>query len=382
MWCRYFVEVSVELFVWEKSFETGLVQVDKQHRYLVELSNQFGKQLSEGDVSTAALEKLFQELADYTQYHFDEEEKQMAHFKVDQRHVDYHEEVHNGFLADVMQMYEETTLAQRDSARHLFDFLLNWLVYHILGCDMQMARQIEAIKEGMSPAQAYAESLQYGDRSTELLLRSLNNLFRQVSLRSRELKELNASLESQVALRNQELLKANETLTYLASTDVLTGLANRRRAMQVLDELWHKNKQDGNTLALLMLDADGFKQINDEYGHDAGDEVLRELAKELGHGVRTDDILCRMGGDEFLVICPDTDLDGALLLGKKLHARIDKLRIRAGEGVWIGSISMGVASTTPAQGSGIDALIKGADEGLYAAKGAGKNCVRVAPTPA
>ncbi|MCA1797565.1 MAG: diguanylate cyclase, partial [Geobacteraceae bacterium] len=353
----------MEVFVWEKSFETGLTEVDRQHRYLVELSNQFGKQLSEDNVSHAAMEQLFRELADYTQYHFDEEEKEMAHSRVDPRHVEYHEEIHNGFLADLMEMYEEETLVQRESATHLFDFLLNWLVYHILGCDMQMARQIEAIKGGKSPAQAYEESIQYEDRSTELLLKSLNNLFRQVSGRSKELKELNASLEAQVAQRTQELLEANETLTYLASTDVLTGLANRRRAMQVLDELWHQSEQDGSALAVLMLDADGFKQINDEYGHDAGDEVLRELAKELEHGVRTDDIVCRMGGDEFLVICPDTQVQGALHLGQKLHALIAGLRIRAGEGIWHGSVSMGVASSAPAQGKGIDALIKSADEG-------------------
>jgi hemerythrin len=370
--------VSVELFVWEKSFETGLTEVDKQHRYLVELSNRFGKQLSEGEVSQAEMEQLFRELADYTQYHFDEEEKHMAHFKVDPRHVKYHEDIHNGFLADVMQMYEETTLAHRDSARHLFDFLLNWLVYHILGCDMQMARQIEAIKGGVTAEQAYADSLHYADRSTELLLNSLNNLFRQVSLRSQELKELNADLETQVAQRTRELLKANETLTYLASTDVLTGISNRRHAMQVLQELWCESNQKETPLAVLMLDADGFKEINDQYGHDAGDKVLRELAKNLKDRVRTDDIVCRLGGDEFLVICPKTDLDGALHLAHNIHAQIAELKIRAGEGIWRGSVSIGVASNGPAI-RGIDDLMKLADAGLYTAKWAGKNCVRVAP---
>lgn len=368
----------MELFVWEKSFETGLAQVDKQHRYLVELSNEFGKRLSQDNVSAAAMEQLFQELADYTQYHFDEEEKHMAHFKVDPRHVEYHEEIHNGFLVDVMQMYEETTLAQSDSARHLFDFLLNWLVYHILGCDMQMACQIEGIKSGMSAAKAYEESVHYKDRSTELLLNSLNNLFRQVSLRSKELKHLNANLEAQVAQRTQELLEANETLTYLASTDALTGLANRRRAMQLLQELWSESVKDGGSLAVLMLDADGFKQINDQYGHDAGDEVLRELARNLEYRVRTDDIVCRLGGDEFLIICPKTSLDGALYLGRNIHAQIAELKIRVGEGSWRGSISMGVAAKGISS-KGIDDLIKAADAGLYAAKEAGKNCVRVSP---
>ncbi|MFO7831435.1 MAG: bacteriohemerythrin [Desulfuromonadaceae bacterium] len=368
----------MELFVWEKSFETGLSEVDRQHRYLVELSNQFGKQLSEDSVSPAAMEQLFQELADYTQYHFDEEEKAMAHYRVDPRHVEFHEEVHNGFLSDVMQMYEETTLAQRDSAAHLFDFLLNWLVYHILGCDAQMARQVEAIKGGKSPSEAFENSTRYGDRSTELLLNSLNNLFRQVSVRSKELKELNATLESQVAQRTQELLKANETLTYLASTDVLTGLANRRRAMHVLQELWQESEQENKPLALLMLDADGFKQINDQYGHDAGDEVLRELARNLEDRVRTDDIVCRLGGDEFLIICPNTDLEGALYLGRNIHAQIAELKIRVGEGMWRGSISMGVADKSGSS-KGIDDLIKIADAGLYAAKEAGKNCVRVSP---
>jgi hemerythrin len=206
----------------------------------------------------------------------------------------------------------------------------------------------------------------------------LNNLFRQVSLRSQELKELNADLETQVAQRTRELLKANETLTYLASTDVLTGISNRRHAMQVLQELWCESNQKETPLAVLMLDADGFKEINDQYGHDAGDKVLRELAKNLKDRVRTDDIVCRLGGDEFLVICPKTDLDGALHLAHNIHAQIAELKIRAGEGIWRGSVSIGVASNGPAI-RGIDDLMKLADAGLYTAKWAGKNCVRVAP---
>ena len=242
----------MELFEWEKSFETGLPEVDKQHHYLVDLTNVFGKRLAQDEVSSEDLEQLFNELAGYTQYHFSEEEKEMARFKVDPRHIAFHENEHNGFLSDVVQMYQEIALNQSESTERLFDFLMNWLVYHILGCDMKMARQIEAIKAGVTPAQAYEQSGTYGDRDTVLLLKSLNNLFHQVSSRSKELKELNKTLEVRVAERTRELTEANENLSYLASTDVLTGLANRRHAMQVLRELWRDSHEHGMPLAVLM----------------------------------------------------------------------------------------------------------------------------------
>ncbi len=124
-----------------------------------------------------------------------------------------------------------------------------------------------------------------------------------------------------------------------------------------------------------MVDADDFKAINDTYGHDAGDTVLQRLAQELQHAVRSDDVVCRLGGDEFLIICPDTDMAGALYLGEQTRTKVAALKVNAGSGFWHGSVSIGVASSGPAIAD-IDALIKEADLAVYRAKKDGRNCVR------
>ena len=126
-----------------------------------------------------------------------------------------------------------------------------------------------------------------------------------------------------------------------------------------------------------MIDADYFKQVNDSHGHDAGDAVLNELARTLKYSLRTDDMVCRLGGDEFFVLCPNTDEVGGLHIAKQLHQAVSELRVPTGSDFWQGSVSIGFAAKNAAM-KGQDELIKAADEGVYAAKNAGKNCVRVA----
>ncbi|MCK4501852.1 MAG: diguanylate cyclase, partial [Desulfuromonadales bacterium] len=163
------------------------------------------------------------------------------------------------------------------------------------------------------------------------------------------------------------LSEANRKLGELALTDVLTGLSNRRHAMQILERLWIESIANDTSLACLMIDADGFKEINDTYGHDAGDIVLTKLAKELQYAVRTDDMVCRLGGDEFLIICPNTNNEGAKHLANITHAKISALIVEVTGGVWRGSISVGVAVRTSSMQNPGD-LIKAADRGVYAAK--------------
>ncbi|MCD6581925.1 MAG: diguanylate cyclase [Desulfuromusa sp.] len=173
------------------------------------------------------------------------------------------------------------------------------------------------------------------------------------------------------------LSEANQKLGELASTDVLTGLSNRRHAMQILERLWAESIENNMPLACIMIDADGFKEINDSYGHDAGDTVLCELAKELQYAVRTDDIVCRLGGDEFLIICPNTNKEGSMHIASMVHTKISDLTVEVAGGAWQGSISVGVAVKTDSMQT-LGELIKASDRGVYAAKEAGKNCVMMA----
>jgi hemerythrin len=125
----------------------------------------------------------------------------------------------------------------------------------------------------------------------------------------------------------------------------------------------------------MMIDADHFKEVNDTYGHDAGDVVLNELARTLKYSFRSDDVVCRLGGDEFFVICPNTNLEGGMYAAEISRNAASKLRVPTGGEPWHGSVSICVAVWAPEMKS-YEELIKVADNSVYAAKQAGKNCVR------
>jgi diguanylate cyclase (GGDEF)-like protein/hemerythrin-like metal-binding protein len=368
----------MESFHWDKHFETGLETVDQQHHALVDLTNRFGELLTQLDtVPIGDIEALFKELAAYAQYHFQEEETLMQQVALDLRHVDEHTRIHNDFLQEVTRMHA-AVVDRIEAAEGLLKFLTYWLAYHILGTDQSMAKQVFAIQAGQSAEDAYLGESVMKEGATEPLLFALNGLFHQVSERNRELVELNRTLEAKVEERTRSLSEANDSLEQIALTDVLTGLPNRRHAMARFALAWSESAKDGVPLACMMIDADGFKHINDQYGHDAGDEVLRELSRQLRDSLRTDDVVCRLGGDEFLVICPGTPLQGALQAAESMRQKIAQLHVPVGaDGEWLGSVSVGVAVRGATMRTPED-LIKAADEGVYMAKRGGRNRVECA----
>lgn len=365
----------MEAFHWDSTFFTGLSKVDTEHRELVDIINQFGKILAENRIVLTDVDELFQKLASYAHNHFKNEEAMMADVGIDPRHLKIHTEAHRSFLQEVSTMYSLVSQDNLDSAKQLLNFLSHWLAYHILGMDQNMAQQIKVIQSGVDPVIAYDSEEKEGDKATAPLLIALNGLFEQVSARNKALTKLNNSLEEKVALRTKELSEANLHLEELSLTDVLTSLPNRRYAMRSLAALWHESIEADLPLACIMIDADHFKAVNDNYGHDAGDAVLTELAKTLQHAFRTDDIVCRLGGDEFFVICPNTDQAGGMHIAELVRQAVSALRVPTDDKSWHGSISVGVGVRTPEM-TNYDALIKAADKGVYAAKEAGKNCVK------
>ena len=354
--------------------ETGLEEVDLQHQHLVQLTNDFGSLLSLDKIAPDDVEKLFSELVSYSEYHFEEEEKLMDETGIDPGFSDTHRKIHEGFINDVLLMKGMIADGKAVLA-DLFEFLMNWLVYHILGDDKKMAGQIHAIQNGQEAQPTVLANQEEVDSASSMLLSSLNNLFSQVSRRNKELAELNKTLEMRVEQRTSELQEANHKLAELVLTDSLTGLSNRRHAMQLLEKIWHDSELNKSPFGCMMIDADGFKAINDSFGHGAGDTVLCQLANNLTYSIRTDDFVCRLGGDEFLIICPDTDLDGTHHIAKLIHKHIAQLEVAVEGGSWVGSISVGVAIKSDAMGKPED-LLKKADEKVYEAKKAGRNCVR------
>ncbi len=360
---------------------TGLKDVDKQHRVLVDIINQFGDYLTTNTLDFDDLESIYNKLIDYTQYHFTDEQQLMSQAGIDQRHIDEHIKIHGYFLQELIAIHSGMSADKTIAAKYLLEFLTHWLAYHILGYDQTMARQIAAVEAGATAAEAYDAEESASNSATEPLLAALNGLFSQVSARNHELLRLNQSLEEKVADRTRALSEANQHLEELAMTDVLTGLPNRRHAMRRLAALWQESIDTHLALTCMMIDADNFKGVNDIHGHDAGDRVLSELASTLQRSVRTDDIVCRLGGDEFFIICPNTDLGGGLHVAENVKNSVNELSVSTGDSFWRGSISVGVASRTAVMES-YDDLIKSADQGVYAAKLVGKNRVCSSPESA
>jgi diguanylate cyclase (GGDEF)-like protein len=164
-----------------------------------------------------------------------------------------------------------------------------------------------------------------------------------------------------------------------ATTDSLTGLANRRTLDEELALEWRRAERTGDALAFVLLDLDDFKQVNDSRGHQAGDAVLGRVGEILGGGVRQVDLAGRYGGEEFALILPGTDLDGAVQLAERLRATLEStpIDVPSGEPL-IATASFGVAVKEAVDSP--EQLVATADEALYAAKRAGKN--RVVPEPA
>jgi len=171
-----------------------------------------------------------------------------------------------------------------------------------------------------------------------------------------------------------ELAVANRRLANAALTDLLTGLPNRRSAMDQLAQAWSAATRSGSPLAVMVIDIDHFKQINDTYGHASGDIVLREAANSLRASARREDSVCRIGGEEFLVICPNTDLKSAKQSAERLRANLEARRIPIGEIEQGITTSIGVAVRETGTVD-IDALVSTADQALYLAKQAGRNQV-------
>jgi len=171
-----------------------------------------------------------------------------------------------------------------------------------------------------------------------------------------------------------ELSISNRRLQEAALTDPLTGLPNRRQAIETMQAEWAAATRHSRAFAVMIVDLDGFKTINDTHGHDVGDIALCQAAETLRAALRTQDLICRTGGDEFLVLCPDTDLKAAMLVAERLRVAVQARPVETGGPQIFLTASLGVAMRVPDMDN-VDALIKCADDGVYRAKQRGRNCI-------
>ena len=156
----------------------------------------------------------------------------------------------------------------------------------------------------------------------------------------------------------------------MAATDPLTGLANRRGGEKYIANEISRAKRERRPLSCILLDVDRFKQVNDTYGHQAGDQLLRDLSNVLRRTVRAYDILVRWGGEEFLLVLPGVDLEMARMLAERVRVATEALDTH---GIGLVTISAGVASFEPDYD--FTATLRTADQRLYQAKAGGRNKV-------
>jgi diguanylate cyclase (GGDEF)-like protein len=188
---------------------------------------------------------------------------------------------------------------------------------------------------------------------------------------------LYASLERKVAERTEALAQANQRLELLAVTDSLTGLANRRRFVEMLDNEWKRGLRQGTSIGLAMIDIDQFKLYNDHYGHPTGDACLRRVASCLSGGLRmVADLAARYGGEEFVLVLPNTDLHGTRTVAERLRGDLAALaEPHAQSQHGIVTISVGITAFVPSDHTTAAQFIEAADAALYEAKRAGRNRV-------
>lgn len=206
-------------------------------------------------------------------------------------------------------------------------------------------------------------------RALNTMRERLRSSFEENAALMRDLREMNATLQDRIAERTRDL----ETL---AHTDLLTGLFNRRKLDEALAEAAERATLSGAPLALILGDVDNFKAVNDRYGHTIGDQVLVAFAALLRDAVRPTDILGRWGGEEFMLLCPATDLAAATAIAERLRQRVEATALPE---VGPRTCSFGVAVLAPAEST--DSLVARADAALYRCKRSGRNRVEASSGP-
>lgn len=214
-------------------------------------------------------------------------------------------------------------------------------------------------------------------RKSDHVFTLLFDNYKKISAQKKELEKAKQKIEEysqRLKIANEELMVKNEQLYHIAVTDKLTNVYNRAYIMDYLTKEYAKSKRHKLNLSCILIDIDKFKDFNDKYGHLIGDLVLKKTAQEINDCVRKEDVFGRYGGEEFLIILPNTNLDQAEILAEKVRMKIAKTEYRNDDLNLKVTISLGVADIGSAEVNSEDDLLKNADLALYQAKDKGRNC--------
>lgn len=276
------------------------------------------------------------------------------------------------FAADISSTQAKLVAVARQLSRAAF-----LLVLLLVPCSLLVMRHVVApIKELANAAHAFANgSMEARARVTRCdeigeLADSFNRMANRVAESQHQLMKLNAELEDRVRQRTHELQE-------LAARDPLTGLYNRRYFGEVIAREFAAAERYEDDLAVLMFDLDHFKQVNDRFGHRTGDEILIMLARAIAGELRGSDVAARFGGDELILMLPQTSSSSAMSLADRVIQKFADEVSESRPGV-APTFSVGVASLRTTRAPSSEALVQEADVALYAAKEAGRNRTMVA----
>jgi len=362
-----------EILPWNDNFNTGHEIIDEQHRTLVNLLNKLGRTLIEqkpADVISAT-----DELANYANVQFANEEAIWLKYFDDDSWLKAHQHNHAAFMPKIKDLKEKNAGRPLSViAEDIMKFLIRWLAFHIIEEDKRMAIAIEAIKSGASVEEA--KIIANNEMSTSLhdLIETILNMYDDLSSTAIVLlRERNARRRAEAQLK-----EANRKLAELSNTDQLTGLYNRRYLDVVFDRESRRALRDHSMLAYYMIDVDHFKNYNDNYGHPAGDMILKQVADCLKKTCRRPhDYVFRVGGEEFGILTTLRSEAVADTFGEIIRKSIEDLKIPheySEVNIHI-TISIGGHCCTPATGCKFKDYMEIADRRLYIAKTHGRNRV-------
>jgi diguanylate cyclase (GGDEF)-like protein len=300
--------------------------------------------------------------------------------------VDDESAVLDGLRRALRPLRTEWDMSFHTSAREVLDLLTEsggGLVvsdWRMPGMDgMELCRQLRKL-EARDPECRYYIILLTGVQEVEAAVAALDEGADEFIRKPFDWRDLAARIRVGVRIlaAEEELRNANRKLAELAATDALTALLNRRKANETLEAEMSRVERGQQSLAAFLLDIDHFKKCNDDYGHAAGDTVLRVTSERLKSACRPYDSLARWGGEEFLALCPSVEPEDLRGIADRLRQSVcDNVVVLAeGQRVEV-TISVGAAHVMAGSEVSGEALVQRADEALYAAKGAGRNCVRI-----
>ncbi|MBI5890085.1 MAG: bacteriohemerythrin [Nitrosomonadales bacterium] len=472
-----------DIFPWNENFQTGISVIDDQHRKLVALLNKLASHLAFGD-DKPELNSIFDELADYAQYHFKTEEGVWRKYLSADELLTGHAKTHQSFVTEVLHIRgKQDSLVTEQVVEEIVIFLTHWLAFHILEADKHLAKIVLSVQKGLTLTEAKEKASTEMSGALRVLIETILSMYDTLSTRTLQLmrevaerqraeerlrlsrKVIDSTLEAifitdengmvidtnpsfclDVQLKHEQaigkdirqlkpglfsedksdeiwkaatesghwagetvgrdasgeiegawlalssikdnqgvithyvgvvssithLVKRQQTLEVEANHDALTGLPNRRLLQDRLAQAVTRSNRGSRVLAVCYLDLDGFKQINDTLGHDAGDDVLRIVAGRLSKLLRGEDTVVRLGGDEFVLLLGDLENeDGAVQLLTRLLKDVAQPMSIHGKQVEV-SASMGVTFYPRDHGTP-EQLLTHADEAMLTAKREGKS---------